>query len=180
MAVYDRHRAVFLELEVRRGLPEERQVGVPVLQDLARPRAPGQLVVTPDERLEDLDVGGRSHLRQADQLRIELLWEIAALVEHVGNAVRHAGAKVASRLTEDDYHALGHVLAAVVAHAFDDGQRAAVAHREALAGSPGHEELAARRAVQHGVADDGVLVACETASRGGRTTTSPPPIPLAT
>ena len=51
----------------------------------------------------------------------------------------------------------GHVFAAVIADAFDDGVRAAVADRESLAGDAADERLAARRAVERDVADDDVL-----------------------
>ena len=52
-----------------------------------------------------------------------------------------------------DRAAAGHVLAAVVADALDDGAGARVAHREALARQPAEERAAGRRAVEHGVAD---------------------------
>ena len=50
--------------------------------------------------------------------------------------------------------AAGHVLAAMVAGALDDRDRAGVAHREALAGDAAEIALAGDRAVEHGVADD--------------------------
>ena len=53
----------------------------------------------------------------------------------------------------------GHVLAAVIADAFDDDRRAAVADAEALAGDAADVALAARRAVERDVADDDVLLA---------------------
>ena len=46
----------------------------------------------------------------------------------------------------------------MVADALDDGARARVAHREALAGQAAREHLALGRAVQDGVADDHVLL----------------------
>ena len=42
-------------------------------------------------------------------------------------------AKLRPGLAEDDHHAAGHVLAAVVADALDHGDGAAVAHGEPLA-----------------------------------------------
>src|SRR6185437_5058127 len=47
--------------------------------------------------------------------------------------------------------------------ALDDGKRARVAHREALAGDAAEEAFAAHRAIEHGVADDDRLVALERA-----------------
>jgi hypothetical protein len=45
--------------------------------------------------------------------------EVAVLVEHIGDAARHAGREVAPGLAEHHDDAAGHVFAAVVAGAFD-------------------------------------------------------------
>ena len=58
----------------------------------------------------------------------------AVLVEHIGDAARHAGGEVAAGAAEHHHHAAGHVFAAVVAAAFHHRDGAGVAHREALAG----------------------------------------------
>ena len=63
----------------------------------------------------------------------------------------HPGRQVPSHRTEHDDRASGHVLARVISHALDHGQRARVPHGEPLARPSGDEQLAARRAVQHGV-----------------------------
>ena len=56
-----------------------------------------------------------------------------------------------------------------------------VAHGEALAGLAGGEEPAGGRAVEHRVADDGVLLARRAATTViGRTTMVPPESPLPT
>ena len=52
---------------------------------------------------------------------------------------------------EDNYHSGGHVFATVLAHAFDDGQRPAVAHRESFASPACDVKLARRSAVEGGV-----------------------------
>ena len=80
--------------------------------------------------------------------------ERAVLVEHIGDAARHAGGEVAAGPAEHDDDAAGHVFAAVVAGAFDDGDGAGVAHGEALAGDAAEIAFARDRAVEHGVADD--------------------------
>ena len=89
----------------------------------------------------------------------------AGLVQDEGLAAAHAGREVAPRGPEDDDAAAGHVLAAVVADAFDDGLGAAVAHGEALAGDAADERLAVRRAVEHDVADEDVLLRREAGDR---------------
>ena len=78
-------------------------------------------------------------------------------VEHVGDAAAHAGGEIAPGRPEHDDAPAGHVLAAVVADAFDDRERAAVADGEALARHAAEVRLAARRAVERDVADDDVL-----------------------
>ena len=71
------------------------------------------------------------------------------------------GGEVAAGPAEHDDAAAGHVFAAVVADAFDDRVRAAVADGEALAGDAADVRLAAGRAVERDVADDDVLLGDE-------------------
>ena len=101
-------------------------------------------------------------------------------VEHVGDAAAHAGGEVAPGPAEHDDPAAGHVLAAVIADAFDHRARAAVAHGEPLAGQAAQIGLAARRAVERDVADDDVLLGHEGRARDGNTTSVPPDSPLPT
>ena len=60
----------------------------------------------------------------ADELRVAAPGEEPVLVEDVRDAAAHAGGEVAARRPDHDHAAAGHVLAAVVADAFDDGRRA--------------------------------------------------------
>ena len=76
------------------------------------------------------------------------------LVEHVGDAARHAGREIAPGRAEHHDHAAGHVFAAVVARPLDDRDGAGIAHREALAGDAAEIAFAFDRAVEHGIADD--------------------------
>src|SRR5262249_3904100 len=84
--------------------------------------------------------------------------ETAVLVEHIGDAAAHAGREVAAGSAKHDDAAAGHVLAAVVSDAFDDGAGARVADGEPLARGAAEEGAGGRRAVQHGVTDDDVLL----------------------
>src|SRR6478735_3176295 len=59
---------------------------------------------------------------------------------------------------EYDDHAAGHVFAAMVADAFDDGECAGIAHAEAFAGAARRVHLAAGRTIQAGIADDDCIV----------------------
>ncbi len=159
-----------------------------MVEDLARAQAPGPLVVIGDERLQQhlvgllavpdralerlLLLGHRQDAAERDHRRVAARGELAVLVVDIGDAAAHAGGEVAAGLAEDDDGAAGHVLAAVVAGAFDDGGRARQAHREALAGDAAQERLAAGGAVEHGVADDDVLgrLAAEVDARPDRQT----------
>src|SRR5258707_12223306 len=77
--------------------------------------------------------------------------EAAVLVEHVGDAARHAGREVAARRPDHHHDAARHVLAAVIAGALDHRDGAGIANREALAGDAAEIDLALDRAVRHGV-----------------------------
>ena len=60
---------------------------------------------------------------EIDHLGVDRLRERAVGVVHVGDAAGHAGTEVAAGRPEHDDPAAGHVLAAVVADALDDGGR---------------------------------------------------------
>src|SRR5690606_19047945 len=89
--------------------------------------------------------------------------EIAARIPDVRDAARHAGREVAAGGAEDHRAPARHVLAAVVADAFDDRARAAVTHAEALGRAAAEERASAGRAVQRDVADQHVLLGLEAA-----------------
>src|SRR5579885_263573 len=132
-------------------------VRVPRRQHACRDGRARPLAVLGDERPHELLVLRLERL-EADELRVAARGEGAVLVEDVGEAAAHPGGEVASRRAEHDHAAAGHVLAAVVADALDDGARARVAHGEPLAREPAEERAAGGRAVEDGVADDHVLL----------------------
>ena len=70
-----------------------------------------------------------------------------------------------SPMHHDD--AAGHVFAAMVADALDDGDGAGIAHREALARDAAEIAFALDRAVEHGVADDDRFLRHEPIASGG-------------
>ncbi len=102
-----------------------------------------------------------------DQLVVELCRELASFVEHIRDAIGHARAEVAPRIAQHQDGAACHVLAAVIADAFDHGRGARVAHAEPLPGASCREQPATGRAVQDGVADDRVLLRCKPRHIGG-------------
>jgi len=119
------------------------------------------LDVALDQPPQRRDLGGVLDALEVHHLRVHARVEVAALVEHVGDAPGHAGREVAAGRTEHHHPAAGHVLAAVVAHALDHRVGAAVAHAEALARHAADVGLAARGTVQRHVADDDVVLGRE-------------------
>ncbi len=78
-------------------------------------------------------ISGRQHRLELAHRLVALAREVAELVEHIGDAARHAGGKISAGRAEHDDRALRHVFAAVIAGALDDRGRTRVAHRESLA-----------------------------------------------
>src|ERR1700730_7420550 len=68
-------------------------------------------------------------------------------------ATRHARAEVVSHGAKHHQRAPGHVLRAMLPHAFDPRRGTTIAPREPLAGSSSAEQFAAGRAVENGVAE---------------------------
>ena len=113
--------------------------------------------------------------------RLQRLAKRAVLVEHIGDAARHAGREVAAGLPEHDDDAAGHVFAAVIARAFDDRDGAGVAHGETLARDAAEIALAGDGAVQHRVADDDRVLGQQPSRRPtARMMSLPPDRPLPT
>ena len=83
--------------------------------------------------------------------------EVAARIEHVGDAAGHTRGEIPSGPSEHDHSPARHVFAAVVADAFHDRGGAAVPHGKSLARDAADIGLSAGRAVEHHVADDDVV-----------------------
>src|SRR5690606_20174377 len=89
--------------------------------------------------------------------------EIAARIPDARDAAPPTSPAGAAGGAEDHRAPARHVLAAVVADAFDDRARAAVTHAEALGRAAAEERASAGRAVQRDVADQHVLLGLEAA-----------------
>ncbi len=74
------------------------------------------------------------------------------IAQQIRQAAGHAGAQIHSRRTQNHGDASRHIFATVLANAFDDGERAAVAHRKTFAHSSRNVQFPAGRAVEQGVA----------------------------
>ncbi len=128
-----------------------------------------------------VDVFLARHRLELDHGHIAARGERAVVVEHVGDAARHAGGEIAAGAAEHHHDAAGHVFAAMVAGALDHRDGAGIAHGEALAGDAAEVAFALDRAVQHGVADDDRFFRERSPNcAGGRTTMRPPDSPLPT
>ncbi len=92
--------------------------------------------------------------------------EVALIVVDESDAAAHAGGEVAAGRAEHDDDAVGHVFAAVIAHAFDHGCCAGVANRKALAGDAVEEDFAAGCAVEDDVADENAFLGQEAGGLG--------------
>ena len=135
-----RRYSIGIILDERRGGRSSRRAARPApLPVSARCRS--------TRRAQPLAVGGSPPAR-ARRLASCIARTAAVRVVDIGDAARHAGGEVAADLAEHDDDAAGHVFAAMVAGALDDGDRAGVAHREALAGHAVEEGLALDRAVE--------------------------------
>ena len=103
---------------------------------------------------------------QFETVEVAVACEVAGFVPDVGDAAAHAGAEVAAGGAQHRHTPAGHILAAVVAYAFDDGMGAAVAHTEALGGDAAEIGLAGGGAVKHHIAHQHIVLGGKTA--GGR------------
>src|SRR5260221_836790 len=117
------------------------------------PRAAGTLKVNFDECTEAGFFLLFQFMRQ-DEFAIKHVFHFAA--QDVGKAAGHAGAKIEADRAENHGDTAGHVLAAVLADAFDHCNSTAVADGEAFADLSGDEEPARGGPVQHRVAGEHV------------------------
>src|ERR1700733_4100089 len=137
--------------------PEVADERAQVVEDFLAPDAAGLGHVHLHQLAQVLYVRVHAAVREpmdVDELMVVAIDEIVRLVEHVGEAAGEAGAEVDPSAAQNQDHSAGHVLAAMIAGALDDRDRAGVAHPEALAGLAGREQLAAGGAVQAGIAHD--------------------------
>src|SRR6185437_820885 len=83
--------------------------------------------------------------------------EAAIFIEHPSNAAGHASAEVLAGTAQHEHRTAGHVLAAMVADAFDDRGCAGVSNGEALAGASGSKQATGSRAVKSDIAEQDMM-----------------------
>src|SRR5271154_588148 len=94
---------------------------------------------------------------QRDKFAMENL--VGLGTDDISETAGHARTEIEAQRTEDQYDASGHILAAMLANAFDDGESAAVAHGKAFAGAAGDIKLAGSRAVENGISCENIAAA---------------------
>src|SRR5689334_16595792 len=92
---------------------------------------------------------------------------MALLIIDISSTARHACPKVASGWAKDDRSAAGHILAAMIAYTLDNGDSTAVADGETFSGASAHQEHPTGCAIQHGIANNHLLVRLEAVMRVG-------------
>ncbi len=139
----------------------------PVLENPGGARAAGEVAMAREQAADLIDIFVVDERLEIDAgLVAAARGEVALIVVDVGDAAAHAGGEVAAGGTEHDDEAVGHVFAAVVAHAFDHRGGAGVADGEALAGDAVEEDFAAGGAVENDVADQDAFFGQEAGGLG--------------
>src|ERR1019366_4141548 len=100
-----------------------------------------------------------------DQLMVVAVDEVALHVEYVGKPAGESRPEIHAGASEHAGHAARHVFAAVIARAFNHGERAGIAHGKSFARGAGGIQLAAGRTIQTGIAHDYRFTCDESGAR---------------
>src|SRR5688572_28135808 len=143
----DRYECGFLEAGALAGLPPEHTlvvawhhleecsaVRLPRIQNPCAVRAVRPRDVAADQIEHERDILRLDERLEINHARIATLGKPSVHVEHVGHAAAHPGGEIATRPAEYDDASRSHVLAAVIADAFDHRVRPAVPNGESFAG----------------------------------------------
>ena len=96
-------------------------------------------------------------LGELDEIAVQDVLRFGA--QYVSEAAGHARAKIEAEGPENQGDSAGHVFASVLADAFDDRERAAIAHGEAFAGAAGDKKLAGGGPVENGITGKDIAAA---------------------
>src|SRR6516164_9435901 len=80
---------------------------------------------------------------QRHRFEVTTVLKRAVFVQYIRHAARHTGGKISSRCSDNNHPTAGHILARVVAYAFNNRPNSAVADAEALARHATNISLAA-------------------------------------
>src|SRR5260221_13262258 len=99
---------------------------------------------------------------QLHQLCIAARRENSCQIQHISDASGHTSGKVRPGFTQHSYQTACHVLASVRACTLYNRQRPTIAYSEALTGTASDETLSTGCTVEHRIAENDVIVRCET------------------
>ena len=85
-----------------------------------------------DQALNKFDLVAFLYLRQAHHLCIAKPPKIFVFVKHIRDPAGHAGREILACSSKNNDAAAGHIFAAVIANAFDDGVCSAVTNRKSF------------------------------------------------
>ena len=142
---------------MRKDLDEEKLGRVESIQNLLRHDGTGLLVELLQDVLEKFDVFRKVDRQEVDGVLVAPSGEVSVDVENVSDSAGHSGREVSSGRTENDDSSAGHVFAAVIADAFDDGRRSGVSDAKSFGDESADESEAGSRAVQNDVSGDDVF-----------------------
>mmetsp|Transcript_7112 Transcript_7112/g.11612 ORF Transcript_7112/g.11612 Transcript_7112/m.11612 type:complete len:430 (+) Transcript_7112:1278-2567(+) len=138
-------------------LQEIPLLGIPMLQQFGGLAAAGFGQMAADQPFELIHPMGHGHRAGHQRFHVHQRRCFTIRVIEIRHPAGHARAKVCANLAQDHGHAAGHVFTAVRPTALNDNLGSRVAHGEAFTRPPRSKEIAIGRAVQNGVADNGVL-----------------------
>src|SRR5450631_1650521 len=147
---------------VREDLDESRVHVVPVIENPLGATAASQVHVASNEIADTLHILNFKQRFEVDGVEVAaFLSEIHALVENISDTTAHASGKISAARTEHQHQPVCHVLAAMIANAFDDRGRSGIADRKTLAGDSVEEGFAAGCTIESNVADQDIFLGSE-------------------
>ena len=114
-------------------------------------------MVSCDKLLECVDLVGFVESFQSHHTRVVKSLEALVSIVNKGEAPAHASTEVTARGTEYGHRTAGHILASVIANAFNDRSAPGVANSEAFTSPSGGEEKTPSGAIETGVAYNDIL-----------------------
>src|SRR5690606_7949668 len=117
-----------------------------------------------DKSAEIFDVALFHDVFQVNHGLVAPAFECTVFVKHKGDTTAHACCKIAACWAKHHGISAGHVLTAVVAHAFDNLEAAAVTDSKTFAGQCPHINLTTCDAIKAGVTNDDVFLCLEGAT----------------
>ena len=149
-------------------LDEVFNIAVPVVEHATCQSGSGVQIMLANQFVKFLARDAVFNQRELHHIHVAEVVETVVGVVDVGDTARHAGGEVSAGLAEHDNASAGHILAAVVAGALDDGYGAGIADAEAFAHLTVDIQFAGGGAIEAGVAGDDIVLCAELFVAAGR------------